>query len=194
MAQRPPPASAALLQSIGICQRLATEADRNEEISHPEEELADQYPVGSFVKAIFDSGGDADSGIPAFSRGDKFCVIAQHDGGWLSVPEGYLMVSWVVPCEAPPESQAVRDRCLSMRKRFSQAVEANAAVSAAAGATALAGIAEETNGPVEYVLQRGTDKLGLQITGGTEDCAGIFVFKVPPPRGGPSPVFVESCY
>ena len=168
--QAPPSIADAMRQSVRLCEHLGSIADRRDEITHPSTFDACEFETGTFVKAIFESGGDVADHIPAFSRGDRFCVISQHDGGWLHVCEGYLLSSWVVRCN-PPENgeQLVRE---AQAARQSQLLAIAEAETAAAGET----LAPEGES-VEYVLEKGSSKLGLQIAGGTEDYPEIFIKK-----------------
>jgi hypothetical protein len=166
----PPSFAEALQQSISICKQLGSAADRNDEVVHTED--APTYETGTFVKTIFDSGGDASENIPAFSRGEKFCVIYQHEGGWLEVPEGFLLVSWVTHTDPPPNSEAVR-----LRSREARKAKEALRVSTISNAPDFMRHKYAAN-PSEYILERGEQKLGLQIAGGSLEYPGIFVKKV----------------
>lgn len=162
----PPSAAEALQLSLAICKNLGAIADKFDEVAHPEDSTVCTFAPGSFVKAVFDSGGDPEDHIPAFSRGDKFCVIAQHEGGWLEVVDGYLLASWVTKCDTPPDSQAIVEQAMNqsvLQQGQSAQPESNV---------------ESQEGPVELAIERGRNKLGLQIAGGSADHPGIFVKKV----------------
>lgn len=161
----PPSVEAALQQSVSIYQQLGKTADRHDEVSHDGENATNMYEPGSFVRTVFESGGDPDDNIPAFSRGNVFCVICQHDGGWLEVAEGFLLVSWVVRCDPPENADAIRRRSIEAR-------DARRAQDAAIGSV------YGDDVPQEYVIERGQERLGLQIAGGSEEHPGIFVKKV----------------
>ena len=203
--QAPPSLQEALQQSIAICRKLGTTADRHDEVAHPQESLVDSFSPGSFVRAIFESGGDAQEGIPPFQRGDVFCVMFQHDGGWLQVPEGFLLVSWVVHCETlPSDADERRAQALTLRESLLAQHEndnESAELDDAGNETGLAGdmanmqenlkgvamaelciagkdAVESKAGSVVYEIHRGSERLGLQIAGGTSEHPGIFVKKV----------------
>lgn len=150
--QAPPSVAEALQFSLALSQQLGSLADKHDEVSHPDDAV--EFPPNTTVKAVFDSGGDEADNIPAFRRGDKFVVITQHDGGWLEVAEGFLLTSWVTvvsrdPAPAPTPARASEARTSTY-----------------------------DDSPQIYVIARGTNKLGLQIAGGSADHPEIFVKKV----------------